>query len=88
MLDIETEQRKKAEESLQEVVEKLKVGRVSYALDQVDSEHKRIEERVQVEDGCISNSSSNEVTNEGQLIQVDFNNNILQEDGDSSASSV
>ena len=43
---------------------------------------------MQLEDSCISNSSCNEVTNEGQLVQVDFNNNILQEDADTSASLV
>ena len=88
MLEIETEQRKKAEASLQEVMEKLKVGLVSSASSQVDLEQKITEERVQVEDVCSSNSACNEVRNEGQLIQVDFNNNILQEDSDSSASSV
>ena len=88
MLEIETEQRKKVEATLQEVIEKLKVGHVSSASNQVDSECKITEERVQVEDVCSSNSSCNEVINEGQLIQVDFNNNILQEDFDSSASSV
>ena len=40
MLDIETEQRKKAEATLQEVMAKLNVGHVSFASDQVDSEHK------------------------------------------------
>ena len=44
------------------------------------------EERVQVEDGCGSNSTCNAVTDEGQLVKVDLNNNLLQEDGTFSSS--
>lgn len=94
MLEIETEQRKKAEAALQEVMEKLKVARLLSASDHVDSEqtimeNQRItEDRVQVEDGCSSNSTCNAVIEEGQLVKVDLNNNILQEDGDAVASSV
>ena len=44
------------------------------------------EERVQVEYGCGSNSTCNAVTDEGQLVKVDLNNNILQEDGTFSSS--
>jgi hypothetical protein len=94
MLEIETEQRKKAEAALQEVMEKLKVARLLSASDHVDSEqtimeNQRItEDRVQVEDGCSSNSTCNAVIEEGQLVKVDLNNNILQEDGDTVASSV
>ena len=35
------------------------------------------EERVQVEDGCGSNSTYNAVIDEGQLVKVDLNNNLL-----------
>ena len=44
------------------------------------------EERVQVEDRCGSNSTCNAVTDEGRLVKVDLNNNLLQEDGTFSSS--
>ena len=46
MLEIEIEQKKKFKASLQEVMANLKVGCVSSTSDQVDSEHKIIEEGV------------------------------------------
>ena len=92
MLDIETEQRKKAEAALQEVTSKLNSRCLSSISDHVDLDQKRMEkqgiteERVQVEDGCGSNSTCNAVTDEGQLVKVDLNNNLLQEDGTFSSS--
>lgn len=94
MLEIETEQRKNAEVALQEVKAKLNVRRLSSVSDHVDSDQTRMEkqriaeERVQVEDGCGSNSNCNAFTDEGQLVKVDLNNNILQEDGGTFSSSV
>lgn len=93
MIEIETEKRKKAEAAMQEVMAKLKVGCLLPVSDHIDSDRTRMEkqtiteERLQVEDGCSSNSTCNALTEEGQLVKVDLNNDILQEDGDTLANS-
>ncbi|KAH9325994.1 hypothetical protein KI387_006172 [Taxus chinensis] len=95
MLEVETEQRKKAEEAMQEVMEILRIVRLSSASDHAGSDragkekHMRKEERDDFEDGRSSNSISfGAIEETEEILEANVNNCKLQKDGHSSASSV
>ncbi|XP_057862531.1 uncharacterized protein LOC131070889 isoform X1 [Cryptomeria japonica] len=94
MLEIETERKKKAEEDMHKVIEKLRIARLSSASNHSDSDQTGIEnqgikeETEEPEGGSSLNSIGIAAIKEKEeIIEVDVKNNRLQENDHSSASS-
>lgn len=94
LLELEMEQRTKAEAAMQEVMAKLRITCLSSVSDNVESDSNGVEEqRIPEEregqgDVCSSNSICIAATEEEEIIKVDSNNSRLQEDSYLSANSV